>query len=34
MEICEVQRDAARIGDEFDRPEGVDVGKLRDRKRR
>ena len=29
MEICEVQGDAARIGDKLDRPEGVDVGKLR-----
>jgi hypothetical protein len=32
MEIHQIQRDAARIGDEFDRPEGVDVGKLDDRK--
>jgi hypothetical protein len=34
MEVCEVQGDAARIGDKLDRPEGVDVEKLRDRKSR
>ena len=34
MEIRKIQRDAARIGDELDRPEGVDVGKLDDRKGR
>ena len=34
MEIREIQGHAARIGDELDRPEGVDVGKLDDRKRR
>ena len=33
LEIRQIQRDTARIGDEFDRPEGVDVGKLHDRKR-
>ena len=32
MEICEVQGDATRIGDKLDRPEGIDVGKLDDRK--
>jgi hypothetical protein len=34
IEIREVQGDAARIGDKLDRPEGIDVEKLRDRKRR
>jgi hypothetical protein len=34
MEVCEGEGDAARIGNKLDRPEGVDVGKLRDRKRR
>lgn len=33
VEVREVQGDAACIGDKFDRPEGVDVGKFRDRKR-
>ena len=33
MEIREIQGHAARLGDKIDRPEGVDVGKLRDRKR-
>ncbi|WP_247781866.1 hypothetical protein [Bradyrhizobium sp. 170] len=32
MEIRQIQRDAARIGDKLDRPEGIDVGKLDDRK--
>jgi hypothetical protein len=30
MEVCEVQGDAACIGDKLGRPEGVDVGKFRD----
>ena len=34
VEIGEVQRDAARIRDKLDRPEGIDIRKLRDRKRR
>ena len=34
MEVRKIQWDAARIGDEFDRPEGVDVGKSDDRKGR
>ena len=33
MEIHEVQRNAARVRDELDRPEGIDIEKLRDRKR-
>ena len=34
VEIREVKRDAARVRGKLDRPEGVDIGKLRDRKRR
>ena len=34
VEIRKVQRDAACVRDELDRPEGVDVGKLDYRKRR
>jgi len=34
IEIREVQGNAARIGDKLDRPEGIDVEKLRNRKRR